>query len=69
MRTDTAPFDNPKVRKAVRLAVDRQELVDLVMGGAATVSCDTPVAPSDQYRLKMKCPQNIKKAKKLLKEA
>ena len=32
MRTDTAPFDNPKVRKAVRLAVDRQELVDLVMG-------------------------------------
>ena len=59
MRTDTAPFDNPKVRKAVRLAVDRQELVDLVMGGAATVACDTPVAPSDQYRLKMKCPQNI----------
>ena len=39
MRTDTAPFDNPKVRKAFRLAVDRQELVDLVMGGAATVSC------------------------------
>ena len=69
MRTDTAPFDNAKVRKAVRLAVDRQELVDLVMGGAATVSCATPVAPSDQYRLKMKCPQNIKKAKKLLAEA
>ena len=69
MRTDTAPFDDPKVRKAVRLAVDRQELVDLVMGGAATVSCDTPVAPSDQYRLKMKCPQDIKKAKKLLNEA
>jgi len=69
MRTDTAPFDNPKVRKAVRLAVDRQELVDLVMGGAATVSCDTPVAPSDQYRLKMDCPQNISKAKNLLREA
>ncbi len=69
MRTDTAPFDNPKVRKAVRLAVDRQELVDLVMGGAATVSCDTPVAPSDQYRLKMDCPQNVSKAKNLLREA
>ena len=38
MRTDTAPFDNPKVRIAVRMAVDRQELVDLVMDGAATVS-------------------------------
>ena len=59
MRTDTAPFDNPKVRKAFRLAVDRQELVDLVMGGAATVSCDTPVMPSDQYRLQMDCPQNL----------
>ena len=69
MRTDTAPFDNADVRKAVRLAVDRQELVDLVMGGAATVSCDTPVAPADQYRLKMKCPQDIKKAKKLLAKA
>ena len=69
MRTDTAPFDNPKVRKAFRLAVDRQELVDLVMGGAATVSCDTPVMPSDQYRLQMDCPQNISKAKNLLREA
>ena len=39
------------------------------MDGAATVSCDTPVAPSDQYRLNMKCPQDIKQAKKLLKEA
>ena len=69
MRTDTAPFDNAKVRKAVRIAVDRQELVDLVMGGAATVSCDTPVAPSDQYRMKKSCPQQTATAKKLLKEA
>ena len=69
MNTERAPFNDPKVRKAVRLAVDRQELVDTVMGGEAIVSCDTPVAPADQYRLKMKCPQNIKKAKQLLSEA
>jgi peptide/nickel transport system substrate-binding protein len=69
MNTERAPFNDPKVRKAVRLAIDRQELVDTVMGGEAVVSCDTPVAPSDQYRLTMKCPQDIKKAKKLLTEA
>jgi peptide/nickel transport system substrate-binding protein len=69
MNTERAPFDNPKVRKAVRLAVDRQELVDTVMGGEAVVSCDTPVAPTDQYRHNMSCGQNIAEAKKLLKEA
>jgi peptide/nickel transport system substrate-binding protein len=69
MNTERAPFDNPKVRKAVRLAVDRQELVDTVMGGEAVVSCDTPVAPTDQYRHNMSCKQNIAEAKKLLKEA
>jgi peptide/nickel transport system substrate-binding protein len=58
-----------RVRKAVRIAVDRQELVDLVMAGAATVSCDTPVAPSDQYRMKKKCPPQPATAKKLLAEA
>jgi len=46
MNTERAPFNDPKVRKAVRLAVDRQELVDTVMGGEAIVSCDTPVSPS-----------------------
>jgi len=69
MNTERAPFNGPKVRKAVRLAIDRPELGGTVMGGEAVVSCDTPVAPSDQYRLTMKCPQDIKKAKKLLTEA
>ena len=63
MNTERAPFNDPKVRKAVRLAVDRQELVDTVMGGEAIVSCDTPVSPADQYRLKMKCPQKSRKLK------
>ena len=45
------------------MAVDRQALVDIVMGGAATVSCDTPVMATDQYRHDMKCPQDIAGAK------
>ena len=68
-RTDTAPFDDARVRKAVRIAADRQGLVDLVLGGGGVTSCDTPAAPNDQYRLDMDCPQNIDEAKRLLAEA
>lgn len=68
-RTDVAPFDDPRVRKAVRIAADRKGLVDLVLAGGGVVSCDTPVAPTDQYRLNMQCPQDIDGAKHLLGDA
>lgn len=68
-RTDTAPFDDPRVRRAVRIAADRQALVDLVLGGGGVVSCDTPAGPTDQYRLETDCSQNIAEAKQLLAEA
>ena len=68
-RTDVAPFTDVRVRQAVRMAADRGELVKLIMGGAATVACDTPVKPDDQYRADIKCPQDIAGAKKLLSEA
>ena len=62
-RTDVEPFTDARVRKAVRLAADRQEIVDLVYGGGAVVACDTPVEPNDQYRADLKCPQDIAQAK------
>jgi peptide/nickel transport system substrate-binding protein len=69
-RTDIAPLDNAKVRKALRLAVDRDEMMTLVSGeGAGTVTCDHPVWSGDQYRTEIDCSQNIPEAKKLLKEA
>ncbi len=69
-RTDMAPLDNPKVRKALRLAVDREAMLKLVSGaGAGTVTCDHPVWSGDQYRTEIDCSQNIEKAKRLLKEA
>ena len=68
-RTDVAPFDDPRVRLALRLAADRQQMVDLVMGGGAVPACDTPVGPRDQYRADMDCPQDIERAKALLTEA
>lgn len=68
-RTDVSPFDDPRVRLALRLAADRQGMVDLVMGGGAVVACDTPVGPRDQYRADFDCPQDIERAKALLAEA
>lgn len=69
-RSDMAPYDDARVRKALRLAVDREEMMKLVSGqGAGIVTCDHPVWSGDQYRADIDCGQNIAEAKKLLKEA
>jgi peptide/nickel transport system substrate-binding protein len=69
MRTDTPPFDDVRVRKAMRLVVDRQQMLDLTYGGQGIVSCDTTVAPQDSYYRNGECPQDIEQAKALLTEA
>lgn len=67
---DRPPFDDPRVRKAVRIAVDRQEMTDLVAGpGGGTVVCDHPVWAGDAYQADIDCPQDIAEAKRLLAEA
>ena len=49
MRTDIPPFDNPELRDAMHLVVNRQDMVDLALSGAGTVSCDSAVMPGDPY--------------------
>ena len=69
-RIDQKPFDDPRVRKALRIAVDRQALTDIVLGpNGGKPSCDTPVWSGDPYRLDGKCAQDIAGAKKLLADA
>ena len=66
MRTDTAPYDDPNVRQAIKLAADRQALVDQVLGGAGVVACDHPVWSGDRYHNPLECGQDIETAKSLL---
>ncbi|SES09018.1 peptide/nickel transport system substrate-binding protein [Tranquillimonas rosea] len=49
MRTDIAPFDDVDVRRALKHAVDRQEMVDNVLRGHGRVANDHPIGPVNQY--------------------
>lgn len=63
-------FKDPRVREALSLAIDREELVDILFFGHAKV-CTGPFLPTSQaYNDKIKSPQrNVAKAKELLREA
>lgn len=65
-----APFDDPRVRRALRMVVDREAMAELVVGpNGGTVSCDNPVFPADQYRADQSCPPDVEGAMALLAEA
>ena len=63
-------FQNPKVRRALSLAIDREELVEILFFKHAKV-CSGPFLPgSAAFNDSVKVPiQNIVEAKRLLKEA
>lgn len=70
MWVDTPPFDNPKVRKALKLAVDRQAMVNTVLLGFGQPGADNPVPVGSPASYVKEAPkQDIEKAKALLVEA
>jgi len=63
-------FQDPRVRKALSLAIDRKELVDILFMGHGQV-CTGPFLPGGpSFNSRVKAPsQNLEQAKALLKEA
>lgn len=71
MFCDTAPFDNVDVRTALKLSMNRQEIIDKIAFGAATMGNDFHIAPVQPY-FPADIPQreyDPDKAKSLLKKA
>lgn len=52
MRMKAAPFDNPDLRKALKFAIDREELVQKILLGHGVVGNDNPIGPSYRYYAK-----------------
>jgi len=69
MRVDQPPFDNPDLRMALRLLVDRQQMIDLSLSGLGQVANDV-FAPWDPcYDSTLKRERDLDRAKFLLKKA
>ena len=49
MQCDKAPFDNPDIRMAMKLATDREQILKALFSGYGTVGNDHPIPPNDPY--------------------
>ena len=69
MRLDRAPFDKPQVREAIRIAIDREALVQTVHLGHGRVGADLP-QPNDPSAPELSPPRrDLARARALLVEA
>jgi ABC-type transport system substrate-binding protein len=69
--TTEPPFDNPQVRQAISMAIDRQLIVEQVLNGLAYPSTDivTPPIPGSRDDACQYCTFDPEQAKQLLDEA
>ena len=63
------PFDDLRVRQALKLVIDPEEMIAVAAQGHGVPACNSPGWPGDQYYLPLECPQDIERAIALLAEA
>jgi peptide/nickel transport system substrate-binding protein len=67
MWTDTPPFDDVRVRQAMKLVVDRQAMIDAVLLGYGEVAADNPIPTGWPSSFAKDAPKpDLAKAKELL---
>lgn len=70
MQTDVAPFDDNRVRQALKYALNRADMMKLVIGGQGSILNDIPISSELQYGLSGEArAHDVAKAKQLLAEA
>jgi peptide/nickel transport system substrate-binding protein len=70
MWVDEPPFDDNRVREALKYGVDRQAMIDSVLLGYGEVGNDNPIPPSSPNAFTSKArTRDVEKARALLKEA
>src|SRR3989344_2809071 len=70
MNVNERPFDDIRVRQAIKLVVDRQQMLDIVGLGLGELGNDQPVAPIHPFWANLPIPErDVEKAKALLAEA
>ncbi|MBT4287028.1 MAG: hypothetical protein HOD92_06790 [Deltaproteobacteria bacterium] len=70
MLTTNSPFENNNIRRALKYAIDREQLLKVVLNGHGTLGNDHPIAPSIPFHADLKQRQyDPDKAKFYLKKA
>ena len=49
MRTNLAPFDDNNVRMALKLSINREDVLDTILSGYGSVGNDHPISPANRY--------------------
>ncbi|MFD3702134.1 ABC transporter substrate-binding protein [Nocardia sp. NPDC058658] len=69
LNTGRAPFDDPRVRRAIRLAIDRQAMVDTVMLGYGSPGNDLFGSGAQYFSAREPLARNLDTARALLRDA